>query len=146
MAGWNDWGHLRTVLRVESESNYADGKRTVEERYYISSLRAGRLSPEQWLRVIRTRWAVENQNHWVWDSIFEEDDRPWIQAPKGMLAVMVLRRVAYNMLALFRGVTQRSEERRQIRWRDLIHEVRLALYTATLVHIASLRTRSSRAH
>ena len=81
-----------------------------------------------------------------WDAVFKEDDRPWIRAPRGMLAVMALRRIAYNMLTLYRSMTQRSEERRQTPWDALIHEVRLVLYTATLVHIASLRSRPSRAH
>jgi len=42
--GWHGWDHLRTVLRVESERITPDGNDSLEQRYYISSLRYGRLS------------------------------------------------------------------------------------------------------
>jgi predicted transposase YbfD/YdcC len=145
MAGWHGWSHLRTVIRVEQERIKANGERTVEQRYFISSLRLTRLSAEQWLRVVRCHWGVENNNHWVYDAILEEDDRPWILQPRGMLAVMALRRIAFNILVIFRNVTQRSEERRATPWRHLIEDVRLAMLTLTASHTAGLRTRSPRA-
>ena len=38
---------------------------------------------------------MENQCHGTWDTVFEEDDRPWIKnEPQGTLVVMLLRRVA----------------------------------------------------
>ncbi len=145
MAGWNGWEHLRTVIRVQSETVAADGDRTVEERYFLSSLRSARLSAEQWLEVTRRHWGVENNNHWTFDAIFKEDERPWIYEPQGMLAVMALRRIAYNLLTLYRSVTQRSDERRRTPWRELIEDFRLAMTTLTSEHIAGLRPRSPRA-
>lgn len=141
MAGWHDWTHLRTVVRVESETIDEHGEVSVEQRYYVSSLRQARLSPSRWLQLVRLYWGVENGNHWVFDAILNEDDRPWILEPQGMLAVMMLRRIAFNMLALFRSVTQRSEERRQMPWKDLIEDVRDALVSAKESELRGLRLR-----
>ena len=58
-----------------------------------------------------------------------------------MLVVMMLRRIAYNMLALFRSVTQRSEERRRMPWLELIEDVKLALVCATWAQLRGLRRR-----
>ena len=83
------------------------------------------------------------KNHWVWDAIFKEDERPWILSPRGMLTVMLLRRIAYNLLALFRSVTQRSEEKRRVPWKALISDVHMALATLAANDIAGLRARRS---
>jgi hypothetical protein len=101
-----------------------------------------RLTGEQWLKVVREHWAVENQCHGTWDTVFEEDDRPWIRNdPKGALVVMLLRRMASNMLALFRSVSQRSEERRTTPWRDLMRWIQNAVVSIQADEIATLRTR-----
>ena len=47
-----------------------------------------------------------------------------------MVAVLLLRRMAYTLLALFRSVTLRSEESRGMRWKDLLAWVRDALIAA----------------
>jgi hypothetical protein len=51
-----------------------------------------------------------------------EDDHPWFEAgedaPQGAVVVMLLRRIAHNFLALFRSLTQRSDEKRQTPWKD----------------------------
>ena len=52
----------------------------------------------------------------------EGDDHPWIEAhPRGAKAIALLRRIAYNLLTLFRSVTQRCDERRRTPWRTLMH-------------------------
>ena len=126
------WEHLRTVLRVESEALDADG--TVvhhEDRYFVSSLPASRLSPAQWLLVVRRHWGVETA-HQILDVALVEDARPWIEAnPRGALVVAILRRLAYTMLTLFRSVTQRSDERRDVPWKTLLGEIFLAFMTLT---------------
>ncbi len=146
MAGWHGWDpHLRTVLRVESERITPDGNDSLEQRYYISSLRLGRLSADQWLELVRRHWDVENANHWVFDAILAEDNPPWIYEPRGMLAVMVLRRIAFNLLALYRCVTQRSEDKRRMPWKDLMRDFYDALVAATQAQLAGLRARNTAA-
>jgi predicted transposase YbfD/YdcC len=133
MAGYDDWEHLQTVLRVQSETRDAQGKTIVgDERYFICSLPRARLNDAQWLHVTRLHWGVENNVHNTLDTAFEEDEHPWIEAnPKGALIVALLRRIALNLLVLFRSVTQRSHERRAIPWAELIRHVWLALVRTT---------------
>lgn len=143
MAGYMDFPGLRTLLRVESETQDATGAVIErEDRYLISSLPLERLSHEQWLLVVRRHWAIENNCHHTWDTAFREDERPWIEKdPRGMLAVILLRRIAYNMLALFRSVTQRSAERRATPWKDILRWVYQALFSAVAADIDGLRMR-----
>jgi hypothetical protein len=146
MAGYLDWTHLKTVVRVESET-VQDGKVVEhEDRYFISSLASEVLSAAQWLLVVRRHWGVENNCHHTWDTVFEEDKHPWIEkSPQGMVVVMLLRRIAYNMLALFRTVTQRSEERRQTPWRDIVRWLYQAVIASTNEDVDGLRAREATA-
>jgi predicted transposase YbfD/YdcC len=127
--GFLDWGHIQTFVRVESEELDKSGRRVAyENRYFLSSLAPERLSPKQWLHAVRAHWGVENNCHHTLDAVFREDERPWIEGdPDGTLALMMLRRIAYTLLTLFRSVTQRSEERQKAPWRELIRAAYLAL-------------------
>lgn len=136
------WPHAKAFLSVE----YVKVRHgIVVERYdrmYVSSLDPKRLTTAQWMLLVRSHWGVENQNHHTLDTAFAEDDRPWIEADaNGMLAVLLLRRIAYTMLALFRSVTLRSEESHGMRWKDLLAWVRDALVAAAPEHTMKLRVR-----
>jgi hypothetical protein len=136
------WDHLRTVVRVESETFDEKGRRTAHEnRYFISSLARDRLTPKHWMRIIRNHWGVE-LNHQTLDTALLEDDHPWIeQNPRAAYALAVLRRIAYTLLALFRSVTQRSELRRAVPWKHLLQDVFVALVTLADSHVRGLRRR-----
>ncbi len=58
-----------------------------------------------------------------------------------MLAVLVLRRIAYTLLALFRSITLRSDQSRATRWKALLAWVRDALVAAAPEHMVNLRVR-----
>ena len=150
MAGFLDWTHLQTILRVESEIVDIETGEVVEQkeedvnRYFISSLDGDGLTASQWLKLVRMHWGVENNCHNTWDVAFEEDDRRWIVAdPKGAMNVMLLRRLAYNMLVLFRTVTQRSEENRMTPWKDILRWVYNSLITARETDLTGLRERTA---
>ena len=133
------WPHAKAFLAVE----YVKVKRGAiverDERIFVSSYDPKRLTPAQWLRLVRSHWGVESSHHTL-DTAFAEDDRPWIEAdPHGMLAVLLLRRIAYTLLALFRAAS-RSDEGRAIRWRALLAWVRDALVAATEEQLAGLRS------
>jgi len=133
------WPHAKAFLSVE----YVKVQRGVvverDERMFVSSYDPKRLTPAQWLLLVRSHWGVENNNHHTLDTAFAEDDRPWIEAdPQGMLAVLLLRRIAYTLLALFRAAS-RSDEGRAIRWRALLAWVRDVLVAATEDQLAGLR-------
>jgi hypothetical protein len=134
------WSHTRTLLSVTATFEQV-GKVVAEEtRYFNSSLKADTLTAEQWLRVVREHWAVENNNHNTFDKIFREDDKPFITYDTHRAyAVLLLRRIAYTMLALYRSVSQRSDEKRQTPWRDLLRAIYNALIVATDVHLYGLR-------
>lgn len=144
MNGYLEWSHLQTVVRIESERLDAKGNRTsYEERYYVSSLPRARLTDAQWLALVRAHWGVENGTHYTLDAVFREDEHPWIESNEnGMLAVVILRRIALDLMALFRSVTQRSDEKRATPWRDLIRWFYNALLLASDATLIGLRPRS----
>ncbi len=141
-AGWED--HLRTVLRIETEKLDVTGKRvSLDNRYLVSSLAADRLTPKQWMLLVRRHWGVET-THQALDVSFEEDDHPWVeQNPRGAVVVAILRRIAYTLLALFRCVTQRSDERRAMPWKRLLRAIYVALLVTTEEQLAGLRPRKA---
>ena len=147
MAGF-EWDHLQTVLRVEVEKVHLDTGQVVpmEEddanRYYVSSLPPEALTPSQWLELVRRHWGVENGCHHTFDTAFAEDDRPWIvNDPQGMVVVLLLRRMAYNLIALFRDVTQRSEDKRGAPWKTLLRWMNNMLIALTEPDLSGLRER-----
>lgn len=137
------WDSLQTVIRVENETIETDGRRSsYENRYFASSLARTELSDEQWLALARLHWNVENNCHGCLDVSFQEDDHPWIEAnAQGAVVMALLRRIAFDLLALFRSVTQRSPERRATPWKRLMHSVWLALVTLADPDVAGLRPR-----
>lgn len=141
--GMPEWEHLRTVLRVERTQEDEDGVEPVcESRFFLSSLPTERLTPAQWLRLVRSHWGVENNAHHALDVQFEEDDHLFVPTHAGAsFCVMVLRRVVLNLLALFRSVSLKSEDRRNMPWSDLLHWIRRSLQSATQAQVDGLRPR-----
>ena len=87
------WPGLRSVGVVES-SRTVGGKRTVEQRYFATSLRA---DAEALGRAVRGHWGVENGLHWVLDVAFREDEsRSRIGHAAANLSVV--RRLATTLL------------------------------------------------
>lgn len=139
IAGWHGFPGLRAAIRLQTETtDKVTGVVTKHDRYYITSLPASALTAREWHMLIRRRWSVENECHCTWDRIFREDDWPWIRQPEGMVNVMLLRRIAYNALALFRSVTQRSAKARAVPWKRLMEQLRNALLVSTVETIAGL--------
>jgi len=92
-AGRGQWEGLRSVGMVESVREI-NGQRTVERRYYLSSLPA---DIQRFAKAVRGHWAIENQLHWVLDVVFGEDQsRARTQQAAENLAAM--RRLAVNLL------------------------------------------------
>jgi predicted transposase YbfD/YdcC len=87
------WQGLRSVGMVEAIREIG-GQRTVERRYYLTSLPLG---TETFARAVRGHWGVENKLHWVLDVCFREDQS---RARAGYAAenLATLRRLALNLL------------------------------------------------
>lgn len=114
------WGHARLLLRVDAKIVRDGVIHSEQTRYFISSLPRDAMSPKQWLDATVLHWGVEIC-HQTLDVAFLEDDRPWVRADaNGMLAVLVLRRIAYTLLTLWRSVTLRSQENRHRPWREIL--------------------------
>src|SRR5690606_12294942 len=64
------WCHARTFLRVEYVRLRAGVVIDSEVRMYVSSLAPDRLTPSQWLHLVRCHWGVENNNHHTLDTAF----------------------------------------------------------------------------
>jgi hypothetical protein len=134
------WPHAKAFLAVEYVRVHRGAVVERDERIFVSSYDPRRLTPAQWLLLVRSHWGVESSHHTL-DTAFAEDERPWIKADaNGMLAVLLLRRIAYTLLALFRA-SLRTEENRSMPWRDLMHRQSVALVTATAEHTTNLRRR-----
>jgi predicted transposase YbfD/YdcC len=87
------WEGLRSVGLVESVREI-NGQRTVERRYYLSSLSA---DIARFAKAVRGHWSIENQLHWVLDVVFGEDQaRARTEQAAENLAAM--RRLAINLL------------------------------------------------
>lgn len=87
------WKGFKSICMVESERCIGD-KKSVERRYYISSLDsdATRLS-----HAIRGHWGIENSLHWVLDIAFREDESR-IRKGYSPQNFAVLRHIALNLL------------------------------------------------
>ena len=87
------WEGLRSVGMVEAMREIG-GQRTVERRYYLTSLPLGVAT---FARAVRGHWGVENKLHWVLDVCFREDQS---RARAGFAAenLATLRRLALNLL------------------------------------------------
>lgn len=59
-----------------------------------------------------------------------------------LLDIVILRRIAYNAMALFRARTLRADANRLMPWRELTRLVYAAIMTATEEAVNSLRARA----
>lgn len=64
-----DWAGINAVVIIEAQRE-KNGKQTLEIRYYLSSLGE---SAQEFNRLVRSHWSIENQLHWHLDVSFHED-------------------------------------------------------------------------
>lgn len=88
------WSGLKSLVLIISERETHEGK-TVEHRYYISSLDPKQ--PEKILQSVRHHWQIENNLHWVLDVAFGED-RSRIRDENSALNMSWLRKTALGLL------------------------------------------------
>lgn len=88
-----DWQGLKSFVCLRS-TRIIKEKKTVEFRYYISSL-----SGDAWKigRAIRSHWSVENKLHWQLDISYGEDDCK-VRKDNGAENFSVIRRATLNLL------------------------------------------------
>jgi len=117
--GWLDWTHGRQVVRVQrTVEDPSTGKRTVGNRYYVTSKTPLALGPNSALKISRAHWRCENNTHWTSDAELMEDRRrlAWSRHPDGVLAVSALRMMALAILAVARRMSRMGYSRETPSW------------------------------
>jgi predicted transposase YbfD/YdcC len=87
------WEGLRSVGMVEATREIR-GQKSVERRYYLSSLP---LDAEKFGQAVRLHWSIENQLHWTLDVVFGEDQNR-TRTGYALENLATLRRLALNLL------------------------------------------------
>ena len=94
LEGKEEWKNLKSVIMVEAVREVIGKEKTVERRYFISSLAA---NAEEALRSVRGHWAIENGLHWCLDIGFREDDCR-VREAKSAENLATLRHIGINLL------------------------------------------------
>lgn len=89
------WKSVRSIAKITA-TVFKNGKETVEERYYISSL-SGNASFIN--RAVRKHWHIENKLHWILDVIFKEDYCR-VRTGNGAENLSTIRKIAINTFKL----------------------------------------------
>jgi hypothetical protein len=59
-------------------------------RHWVTSIKAGKYSPERLMQLARDYWSVENKNHWNRDAVWGED-RTRLRTPNAVQALALIR-------------------------------------------------------
>ncbi len=94
LAQKKEWANLKSVVLVEAIREVIGGAKTVERRYFISSLEA---NAKVALRAVRGHWAIENSLHWCLDIGFREDECR-VREAKSAENLATLRHIGLNLL------------------------------------------------
>lgn len=88
----DDWKGLKSIGMAIRECEIK-GKKTIEKRYFISSLKG---SVEEFGTAVRKHWGIES-THWFLDVVFKEDSRR-VRKDNGPQNLALLKRTALNIL------------------------------------------------
>lgn len=90
------WKQLTCVIRLESQREFKATDKPIEKatRYYISSFQG---NAEDFQKIIRSHWGIENKLHWSLDVSFSEDASRK-RAGNAAQNFAILTKIAINLL------------------------------------------------
>lgn len=91
-----DWKNLSNIICIR-RTRTINGNTSSEKHYYISSIENN--DAENFLKISRDHWLVENQLHWILDVTFNEDRCTIKKAAENMA---VIRKLVLNSLKLYK--------------------------------------------
>lgn len=132
--GIHTWSHATEVWRIRQRvTTIATNEISVEDRYYITNIPPHRTTHTTVLAAVRLHWAIENNGNWIIDTVWTEDDSPWMN--RALSFVTLLRLFAYNIISRFVTRRLRSAKHRRITWASLLQLVEHALMRLRLQRI-----------
>ena len=130
-----NWTHARQLVRVQRIAEHpTTGKKTVGNRYYVTSKSPGELESENALSISRGHWRCEEETHWTADAMLLEDRRQlaWSRHPNGVFIVSLLRMMALNILAVARKLSRLGDREETPTWHQVAEHFLLQLCATTL--------------
>ena len=93
--GKENWQNL-SMIGMTRNYREINGEVSIQEKYYIFDLK---LSGEEFARVVRGHWSIENNLHWILDVHFREDWRLCKQE-NALKNLSTIRKICYNLTKL----------------------------------------------
>ena len=121
LPGREKWSKLKTVgIAIRESQNVHETTSTVDVRYYISSLRR---NGEQFARLVRGHWGIENTLHWSLDMTFREDESR-VRGRRIADNLSWLRRIALTLIKQHSHKQTVAMKRRMAGWSvDFLMEI-----------------------
>ena len=108
-----NWKGLRSIGMVERECHQG-GTRTVERRYFLSSIAA---QAQPFAHAVRGHWGVENPLHWRLDVILG-DDASRIRKGHAPAIMTSIRHLCMNLFEQESSAMSLAKKRRKAAWND----------------------------
>ena len=107
------WKHLKSIIIVDSKREVS-GKVSYKTRYYLSDLTLG---ADEFNKLIRNHWSIENKLHWKLDVVFNEDTQRTKSgnAPQNLTT---LRKFALQLINQMDDKESIKNRRKMAGWND----------------------------
>lgn len=99
-----EWSGLKSIGYERKTIEKSNGEKTIEERYYITSLIE---DVEIFSKSVRGHWQVENNLHWHLDFTFKEDANTTTEK-KGAKALSIIKRNVSTLLQIVKDYYKMS--------------------------------------
>ena len=114
---------VKTIIKTV---NYREirGEESKQEKYYISNKK---LSAEEFGKITRKHWQIENNLHWVLDVYFKED----LSTAKKSNAIhnlSLLRKICYNLIKLDDSVKRKEINKRMMYYNNDLDNLKRLIF------------------